>query len=636
VYAQTSVVPPFITYQGRVSNKSVLIGANSAVNRYMIFRIWSHPTSRAFPDLVYSEAQVVTISQGEFNVLIGQGSAVSSSTLGFSEVAKGPPTLTLGAASVFAGAQRFLGITIDDGDNDLTADPEISPRQQLTSSSSAFLAKVAERIVSSGASQITIEDNGNVALGSGTAASAPLTFAGGAGDKISLDRAANGQSMGIGVLAGDSSSVSKLLQFKTSLPSEDITFGSGLAAAGEKMRLKGDGNVGIGTSSPGVKLDVAGAVRARDTGSNKAPSFQDGGAASGFLFGANLTSPTGLFSVDAKARGIQGLMLRVGNEVPMYFEFGGLMLTNAYTQGAFMREAKLNGVDTPTARLEVASMVNGYLYQIAPTDSLGRSPYNIVFGGSAPTSIYANSYYSIRAAGSVATSRAFITDSDRRIKRDIQSSVAAHDLVALQQLRVVDYHKVDAPSGRDVGLKGFIAQEVEAVLPHAVRPMVEFVPDIMSLATAVGHDRAAKTLTLGLDTDHGLKTGDHVRLHLDGKRLDLRVSTVLSNREFVAAGCEWAPEKVFVYGKQVSDFRTLNHGYLFTVAISALQELTREKDAAFESLTRENAALLARVTDLEEAEQALEVKLAALERQMRPHESVYARPATFQPTGLKQ
>ena len=308
--AQTSAVPSGLSYQGKVSNANgTLVGAGTPVNRLVIFRVWSHATNSTLTDLVFSEQQTVTISEGEFSVILGQGVAVAGTPLGYSESTKGTPTVLISSPTTFGGATRYLGVTVDDGST--AADPEASPRQQLVTSAYAFRAKYAETVGANGANTLTALDNGNVGIGTttpseklhvtgnalvsgtgsftgalatgsnlsvtGTAAvtgtstftgastfngsvriaqsgTTPLSFGSWLGTKISLwDNLGDSTTIyGFGIQ-------SNTLQVFTPGAGNDIALGYGPSASmTETMRVKGNGNVGIGTSSPAQKLSVSG------------------------------------------------------------------------------------------------------------------------------------------------------------------------------------------------------------------------------------------------------------------------------------------------------------------------------------------------------------------------------------------
>jgi hypothetical protein len=131
-----SKVPSLINYQGNVRNAAgVAIGAGTAVNRTVTFRFWKSPTSVLAADRLWSESQTATILDGNFNVLIGGGAAVS-----------GEANAVTPFASVFGQSSAvYLGITVDDG-NAGTVDAEISPRQQIVTGAFAFRATVAESV----------------------------------------------------------------------------------------------------------------------------------------------------------------------------------------------------------------------------------------------------------------------------------------------------------------------------------------------------------------------------------------------------------------------------------------------------------------------------------------------------------
>ena len=169
--AQTTAVPDYLSYQGRALNADgTTIGAGTPVNRTVTFRVWDHPSNGLIANLIYSEQQVVTISNGEFSALIGAGAATTGTPLGYSESTKGVPTVKI--SSAYNSATRYLGVTIDDGT--AAVDNEISPRQQFVTSSYAFRAKVAESVDANAISSAMLATG---AVGSTQLAAASVTNA---------------------------------------------------------------------------------------------------------------------------------------------------------------------------------------------------------------------------------------------------------------------------------------------------------------------------------------------------------------------------------------------------------------------------------------------------------------------------
>jgi hypothetical protein len=75
-------------------------------------------------------------------------------------------------------------------------------------------------------------------------------------------------------------------------------------------------------------------------------------------------------------------------------------------------------------------------------------------------------------------------------------------------------------------------------------------------------------------------------------------------------------EKVFVYGREVEDFRSVDYEAITMLNVSATQELSRE-----------NEALKKRVAELETKDRARDAKLAAIEKLLSTSSTVMALPA---------
>jgi hypothetical protein len=163
---------------------------------------------------------------------------------------------------------------------------------------------------------------------------------------------------------------------------------------------------------------------------------------------------------------------------------------------------------------------------------------------------------------------------------------------------VTDYQLKDEVAHGKGTQKKVIAQQVETIYPQAVLQTTNVVPDLYKKA-------AVKNGWVELATD--LKKGDRVKLI--GKT-DQSVREVLEIRDgaFRPDG-KVNDEEVFVYGREVSDFRTVDYDAIAMLNVSATQELARK----LETVQAENAALR---RELAAKDKSMEARLIALERRM--------------------
>jgi subtilisin-like proprotein convertase family protein len=166
--------------------------------------------------------------------------------------------------------------------------------------------------------------------------------------------------------------------------------------------------------------------------------------------------------------------------------------------------------------------------------------------------------------------------SDARTKTRISSSLPSSDLALVNRLRVVDYSYVDRVTKGDTRVKGFLAQEVEAVMPEAISHNTGVIPNIYAKAERVQYDASASTLAVTMKAAHGLKVGDTLKLITDGGEALVPVVMVGDSLRFTVGEWTKSTEWAFVYGTQVHDLRNLDYNKIFSAGISAIQELSRE------------------------------------------------------------
>lgn len=205
--------------------------------------------------------------------------------------------------------------------------------------------------------------------------------------------------------------------------------------------------------------------------------------------------------------------------------------------------------------------------------------------------------------------------SDRRIKKDLRLSETFADLSTLRKLRVTDYRHVDEVNNGRAFTKGFIAQEVEQAFPEAVTKSSNFIPNVYAMSAQTKW--TAGKMTISLTKNHEFAVGDEVKIMMpDNSERVLTVTAVPSETSFSVNWTEAAPEKVFVYGEKVDDFRTVDYDRIFTLNVSATQELARK----VELLEKENAALKAELTkkdgEMKASTEKLDARLRALENRL--------------------
>jgi|GEM_PF-2402130 len=185
---------------------------------------------------------------------------------------------------------------------------------------------------------------------------------------------------------------------------------------------------------------------------------------------------------------------------------------------------------------------------------------------------YAN--VSISASNVIATPE-LILFSDQRIKKNFAVSDNSKDLELLKKIKVTDYQMIDSIAQGDKIYKKVIAQQVEEVLPDAVSLTKNFIPSVYRPAISNEFNASTHKSTITVDKVIDFQIGDLVKLITDKGEVSKEVVTINNEYEFVVSS-DVEMKKVFVFGKKVDDFRTVDYDAISMLNVSATQELARQ------------------------------------------------------------
>ncbi|WP_103071729.1 tail fiber domain-containing protein [Aquimarina sediminis] len=283
--------------------------------------------------------------------------------------------------------------------------------------------------------------------------------------------------------------------------------------------------VGIGTAAPGFLLHVSGRMK-MDGGD--AGTWIEAGANDWFFgrSGGNLRFFNAVDRVTITPAGRVG----IGTTAPGY-----------------ALDVRAGGVTSPNQARRYFSQGAALTANTSPSGNI---------------KIYTNGWYYSNGGG-------YIAASDQRIKNIIGISNSEEDLSKLLAIDVVDYTYKDQISNSSTPQKKVIAQQLEKVLPHAVGKTTSIIPNVF--------EQARKTKALNNTTEitttskHMFKNGDKVRLIVKSSGEKEYIVTV--KNDYVFEIPEVVTDGVFVYGKEVDDFRNVDYDAVSMLNVSATQEL---------------------------------------------------------------
>jgi hypothetical protein len=270
------------------------------------------------------------------------------------------------------------------------------------------------------------------------------------------------------------------------------------------------------------------------------------------------------------------------------------------------------GTTSPEASLHVATGIN-------MTSQHDDSGYYLSFG----TSYIDGSYdftngineMSIYADYAIFSEK-YVIASDRRMKTNI---VDVPDDLALQQVRDIPcryYEYIDKIQKGTKKVIGFIAQEVNEVLPSAVTLVNRYIPDEYRRLENISWEEIVSDIsgnnTYKMSSDLSGVSGINYKFIVANHMSDNPIEKEIIGNSDDTFTFDVSYQYVFCFGKKVNDFHSIDKNQIFALHHSAIQEIDKlqleEKDKV--------VALETKVTALETKNTELEAKNTALQAQI--------------------
>ena len=394
-----------------------------------------------------------------------------------------------------------------------------------------------------------------------------------------------------------------------SLFSAKSTIGNvGIGASSLRELISGDDNIGIGGDALRMLPGGRGNTAIGGSAGYNLNTVNNYNTFIGFRAGAGLLSGKSNTIIGAN---VSGLPASLSNNI-IIADGDGNRRINIDQNGNIGI-----GTNTPKFPLDIRLKTTAWPLAATSLTYYGISPDSGSFDGTLTTysnytndigtfntntSIYADGNIISVGKLSVAQTSLF---SDKRIKNFMSRSDSGKDLITLRKLSITNYRMNDKALYGNQEFKKVIAQEVEAVYPQAVSKsgLKTFIPNIYQLAKQNGSVFTFEKRIAISKEDKFLKIYDEtgeIILEIQGSTPN-SITVNLADKELKG--------KLFVYGTEVSDLRTVDYDALSMLNISATQELAKK----IEALENENEALKKSNIEMQYTQTIFEERLKRLE-----------------------
>lgn len=157
----------------------------------------------------------------------------------------------------------------------------------------------------------------------------------------------------------------------------------------------------------------------------------------------------------------------------------------------------------------------------------------------------------------------YLLSSDVRVKNNITSLNIDTCLNFIETTPLISYNlKYDAKKRMRYG---FMAHKIEEFDKNITKNVVDYIPTISS--DVIVNDRKVKVI------NHGLVIGDLIKVVTIDKETDVVSVVRITPNTFTINTDRYNGQKIYIYGKQIPDFKAIDYTQLFAMSVGAIQKL---------------------------------------------------------------
>ena len=178
---------------------------------------------------------------------------------------------------------------------------------------------------------------------------------------------------------------------------------------------------------------------------------------------------------------------------------------------------------------------------------------------------------SIYASNVIYTGAYYASDSDKRIKHNINKSNINEDYELFNKIDVLNYNYIDQNKSNKQQ-KGFIAQQIKHYYPQAVDQDKGYIPNIMQNSIIEADEFGLYIILQNIDFDLLNKI---LKLIVNNDILIIQICNITNNKYYFTPNDQNISQynDVFVYGEQVEDLLSLDYNKIHCLHFNSTKKL---------------------------------------------------------------